>query len=228
MSLLYLNSNLSSNNTYTFDKKMDGHYKLVLFSFTNNIYNVNDTNNKIYFNENGLNLTATLTNGFNDITDLKTNIITAMNGVASGTISITEDDKTKKLTISNDTHNFYFTFSTNTNNTARKLMGFNANDGTNSTSQTSETAYDLNTYKNIWIDVNEDYNKNIKGLNYFQTSLCINGVGNFGEIVRYNKNDNFKQEILLRNVKKLKLQFHDINHNEINLNSEYELIFEKC
>ena len=224
-SLLLIDSNdLNSDNQLTFDNKIQGDYQLETFVFTNNLYNVDDTNNKVYINENSNNLTATLTNGFYDSNDFRTQLQTQMNAVCSGTISITLDDNTGKLAISNDTHNFYFTFATNTTNSARKLMGFNQSDGTNASSQTSDIAMDLNTHKCFFVNIEENNNKNIDSPSYFNTSLLIQATGSFGETARHIKNDNFNQYVKFRNEKKIKFKIHDKSNNTLDLQSEWFMV----
>jgi hypothetical protein len=226
--LLLLDSLKSTNNVFTLNKPISGYYLLRCFVCTNNIYNVTDYNNKIYINENSNNLTATLTNGYYDINDLKTNITTAMNAVCSGTISITIDSNTNKYTFTNDTYNFYFTFNTNTTNTARFLLGFNATDGSNNTTQTSNNPININTNPSFFINILENDDKNITSTDYFDTSLFINGTGTFGEILKYINNDNFDQYIKIQNpTKKITISFHDNNNNPIVLNSQYIIIFEE-
>jgi hypothetical protein len=228
MSKLYLHSDNARNNIHYLDENINGRYKLLSLVFTNHMYNITDNNNKIYLNENGSNITATLTNGYFDINDLKTNITTALNAVCSGTISLTVDDNTNKYTFTNDTYNFYFKFGTNTTNSARKLLGYSETDGSNSSSQTSSNPIDLNTNKNIFLHIQENNRMDICGENYFSTSLIINGTGGFGEIFRYINDDNFCQYVDIKNTKMLQIKIHDIDYNSININSEYILILEKC
>ena len=224
-SLLLIDSNdLNTNNQLTFDSKIQGKYELESFAYTNNIYNIDNNNNKVYINENSTDLTATLTNGYYDSNDFKTHLQTQMNAVCSGTISITLDDNTGKLTISNDTHNFYFTFATNTTSSARKLMGFNESNGTNASSQTSDNPIDVNTHKCFFINIEENNDKNIDAPSYFNTSLMIQASGSFGETSRYIKNDNFKQYVKFRNEKKIKFKIHDKNNNTLNLNSQWLML----
>ena len=128
MSLLLISSNNLTNNKLTLDYPIVGEYSLESFVFTNNIYNVTNDNNKVYFTENSVPLTTTLTNGYYDGEDFRSHLQTSMNATASGTITVSLDTNTNKLTISNSTHNFFFTFGTNTTNSARKLLGFNASD----------------------------------------------------------------------------------------------------
>ena len=225
---LYLDSTKSNNNRFTLDKPIDGIWELISFVCTNNLFNVNSYNNKVYFNENGTDRTATLTLGNYYITDLKTELTTAINNVASATFSVTIDNNTNKYTFTNGSStNFYFTFGTNTSNSARKLLGMNATDGTNATTQTSDKPVDLNTYKNMFINISENNDRNVTGQSYFNTSLIINGTGSFGEILRYVKNDNFSQYVKLHNTKNIEIKIHDIDNNVIDLNSDYVLILEK-
>ena len=228
MTYLCLNSEKATNdNNYKLDESINGTYKLVSFTFTNNIFNVNDTNNTIYWNENNTDLESSLTNGFYDANDFESHLSSVMNSDGAGTIAVSINENTRKITITN-TLNMYFKFGSNTLNSARKLLGFNESDGTASTSIESDNCIDLNTYKNIWIDFEENDNRMLSGIDYFNTSLYISGLGNFGEIVRYINRDNFDQYIKLKNTKKLTIKFHDNNNNSIDLNSNYEIILEKC
>ena len=227
MSILYLNSKNARNSIHYLDEAVVGKYKLLSFCYTNNLFNVNDNNNKIYLNENGSNKIGTLTNGFYDLDQLMLNITTALNLVCSGTVATTLDSTTNKYTITN-TLNYYFTFETNTDNSARKLLGMNASDGTNNTSQTSSVPVDVNTYKEIFMNIVENDCKNVCGVNYFNTSLVINGSGLFGEMMRYINVDNFDQYLKIKNTKSLEVKFHDVDENIINLNSDYSIILKKC
>ena len=224
--LLFLDSSKASNNIYKLDKRIQGAYKLVGFVTTNNMFNINSYNNKIYWNENGTDKITTLTTGHYNTEEYRSHVNTQLNDSASGTITVTLDDNTRKLTIT-DTVNFYMTFGTNTSNSARKLLGFDGVDGTNATSHTSDTPIDLNTHKNIFITFEQDDHRNLEGLSFFNPSLVINGVGAFGEICRYIDNDNFHQFVKFRQTKKIKIKFHDTSNNTIDLNSEYQIILQK-
>lgn len=224
--ILYLDSQNSTNNSFKLDDPVHGIYKLLSFTCTNNLYNVNDYNNKIYINENGTDFTIILTNGYYDITDLQTHIEQRCNSSLNGTFTVSVDTNTNKFTFSN-TLTFYFTFNTNTRNSARKLLGMNAVDGESSTSITSDIAIDLNTYKDIFINIKQNDDRNILSSNHFNTSFIVNGTGSFGEILRYINDDNFNQDAKFYNTKALTLRFHDINNNDIELNSEYQIILQK-
>ena len=216
----------ASNNVATLDNPINGVWKLISFKMTNNLFNVNDTNNKLYINENGSNFTVTLTNGYYDMSELKTMLTSAINNVISGTISITSDSNTRKFTFTN-TLNFGFTFSTNTSNSGRKLIGMNATDDSQATSHTSDIPIDLNTYKNIFLNVSQDDNNDVFSSSYFNSSLIIHGSGSFGDAYTFVSDDNFHQYVRFRNTKKLEFRFHDIENNTIDLNSDYTILFQK-
>ena len=226
--VLYLEGNDSENmnNIFFLDQPIHGKYKLKSFVCTNNIYNINEINNIIYVNENSIEGTITLTNGFYNKSDFVTMLTSILNSNMAGTVTVQIDDNTNKLTITN-TLNFYFTFGTNRTNSAYKLLGFNQENGTNNTTQSSDNPIDLNTYKNIFLNICENDDKNIVGQNYFQSSLIINGIGSFGDILRYVNQANFDQYVKFDKIKRLEVRFHDSKNNNINLNSDFEIYLEK-
>ena len=77
------------------------------------------------------------------------------------------------------------------------MLGFNATDGSNSTSHISDYPVDLNCNKNIFINISENNDRDIIGVEYFNTSLLISGDGSFGEVLRYKNVDNFNQYIIV-------------------------------
>ena len=224
--LLILDSNKASNDIFVLDKKISGVYKLVSFMYTNNIYNVTDSNNKIHWNENGSNLTTTLTNGYYDSSDFVSHLLSKLQASGSGNINVSLDSNSRKLTITN-TLNFYFTFGSNTSNSAKRLLGFEAQDGSNNTTQISSSPIDLNTCKSVFVKMDQDDLRLVEGIEFFNSSLFISGSSDFGETFRYVDVDNFNQYVKFKPTKKLKISFHDISNNTINLNSEYQIILKK-
>ena len=227
---LCLDSETTTDNIYQLDKPINGTWKLISFNMTNNMYNVNDTNNKIYFSETvGLgsnDYIVTLNNGFYDINTLKDELTTQMNNVSSGLISITVDDNARKYTFTN-TNDFGFTFETNTSNSGRRLIGKNAVDDIQNSSQISDKSVDLNKHKQFYIRISQDDNNDVFSTSYFNTSLVINGNGSFGDLYTFTAIDNYNQYVKFKYTKKLELIFHDINNNILDLNSDYTIIFEK-
>ena len=224
---LLLSSKKLRNNTFFLDESINGKYRLLSFTATNNIFNVNDNNNQIYITEGTTPYEITLTNGYYTIDELKSHLQDKMSASLTGTITITINDITNKFTIT-DTNSYYFTFGTNTNNSANALLGFNETDQTLSTSHTSDNCVDLNSVKQIFINITQNDDRCVKGIDYFSTSLIIQNDSNFGELFRYIKNDNFEQFVKFNNTKSLEIKIHDLDNNDIELNSDYILIFEKC
>ena len=223
---LILHSENSTNNVFTLDHPISGTWKFLCFNMTNNIFNVTDYNNKIYLTEGASNLECTLTNGFYDINDLKSELTTQLNNVATGTFTVTVDSNSRKYTFTS-TSNFGFTFGTNTTNSARKLIGMNETDDSQSLSHVSDNAIDLNKFKNIFINILQDNNNDIFSNEYFSSSLIICGTGSFGDLYSYVSDDNFHQYVRFRHTKKLEFKFHDINNNNVDLNSDYTILLEK-
>ena len=226
MSKLYLNSSKATNNVFKLDKPISGTWKLLSFQMTNNLFNVDDTNNTLYINENGIDRVITLTNGFYDINSLQTELTTAINNIASGTFTITSNSNTRQYTFVS-TSNFGFTFGSNTNSSARKLIGMNETDDSQALTHTSDIPIDLNKHKNLFIRISEDENTDVFSLSFFDTSLAINGTGSFGDMYRFDSDDNYNQYVRFRDTKKLEFKFHDIDNNVLDLNSDYVILFEK-
>ena len=226
--ILILHSDKANNNKFKLDKRICGLYRFKSFVATNNIYNVTDYNNKIYVNENNIDYEISLTNGYYDTTALTSHLSTKLNDDLLGTVTVVFDDNTHKFTIS-DTLPIYFKFGSSTQNSARKLLGFNETDGTPLVStQTSDLPVDLNPCKNMFVTITEDDNRSVEGIDFFNCSLVINGTAGFGEVMRYIDIDNFAQTLKFsKNIKQISVSFHDASNNTIDLNSEYQIILEK-
>ena len=224
--ILYLDSNTTSNNTFKLDRPITGKFKLLSFTCTNNIQNVNEYNNIVYITENSVDYQIELPTGYYDIYDLKSMLEDEIGSILMGTFSVDLDENNNKYTFSN-TLPFYFTFFTNTSKSARKLLGINAVDTSSSTSYTSDVPVDVNTYKNIFINILQNDDRNIRSINHFTTSFIINGSASFGETLRYINQDNFDQFSKFEKTKTLTIRFHDINYNPIELNSDYQIILQR-
>ena len=96
--------------------------KLIYLNLPNTIYNVNDSNNKLYleygpgFDE----VTITLTNGCYNIDQFITEVSTQLNNSGSGTWTVGCNSTTLKITITNTT-NFIIKKG---DNSANELLGF--------------------------------------------------------------------------------------------------------
>src|SRR5205823_1335715 len=108
----------SSNFQISVAKPLHGKYLLSYLTIPNSVYNVNSTNNIIYFRENSTDKTATITSGYYNSSSITTAIKTAMDtaSAAYNTFTITFSSVTGGLTVTASTNNFIFQWSTYTTN----------------------------------------------------------------------------------------------------------------
>jgi hypothetical protein len=222
--ILYLNSDHITSGTTSkgilkYGNQIDNniHYELDEFIMNNNLYNVNDNNNKVYFDEGGGNLTATLTNGFYYPTDFATELKTQLDSAGGDTYTVTYSSITGKLTIGS-TGTFGFQFASNTSNTARYLLGLEKVDQPIASSQLSGVL-DLAPHKALFIKFDDDSNKHIKGSDYFVATFVISNEKSFGDVVRYKKNNNYSQYIKFSSSGSLHFRFINDKNQDVNLNN---------
>ena len=116
-------------------------------------YTVNTTNNKIYFKVSTTTYTATLTTGNYIPSTLVTEIQTQMNSAYTpdNNFTCTYSSSIGKVTVTHSATNFQLMFSTNTTASARKLLGFNAEDTVAGLTVTSTNLIDLNCNRNLFL-----------------------------------------------------------------------------
>ncbi len=127
---------------FSLSTALDGTYIATGFAMHNNMYNVNDTNNKIQYRvDDTTTYNVTLTNGFYLPSELGEEIVAVMIGGA-GTVTCTYDSKTHKFTIAVATVYTTYKFLWNAlANSAHKLLGYDVDtDTTDVASHESENA----------------------------------------------------------------------------------------
>lgn len=203
---IYLNSKnysskIDANNNYFYQlnntirkySNQDMLIKLHSFTFTNTIYNINDSNNNFNYSFNSPGLGAffnvRVTNGNYSIDDLITNL----NFRCTGDLNFSFNSTTLKITITSLRENANFRLM-EVDKSIYKVLGFNEN--------ISETLYNSITSPNI-INLNTNTSLNIILDNIkFQCNSVKNQqfnifenipiISSFGEIQTYIANDNFK------------------------------------
>ena len=127
--------NLATYNLSTLGSPVEpGTYEMLSFNSRNNVYNVDDSNDEIYFDEDsgGALPVATLTHGYYaSADDLGAEIKVAMEIIGAGTYTVTFDDTTNlfTVTVSVGASDFLFLWGSNsTEPIANDLMGFRAVD----------------------------------------------------------------------------------------------------
>lgn len=209
--------------------QINGYYAINKIIMTNNFYNVSSNNNQIYFTDSVTSRIGTISPGFYvNNTDYCTAIKSAMD-TASGvnTYTVTIDDN-NKLTIAQNAATYSFSFSTNTLNSANKIMGFNQTDTSLTLSKTSDNPIDLNYPKVFFIDISSNHIVNTYVTTLFSFSFMIPNNAVFGSLISYEDNDNTSLYINFRNTRDFFIKFYDEYGKQISLNgSEYILILRR-
>ena len=146
---------------------------------------------------------------------------------SGSTFTCSYDSTTGKLTFTETTgDSFSFTFATNTSNTGRKVLGFNATDTTSTTTHTSEICIDLAPHKVMYISLNEDTFRSVNG-KQMNSSLVISADSSFGSVLRWKEGSHYSQYVKFSNTPNmLSYKFHDEDFNELDLNGmDWILVF---
>ena len=209
---MYLNDDIS------------GEYRLHSFAFYNNLYNVNDNNNKLIIADTNDEIISntTLTNGDyngNQLADLIDDSITDL--------TVIYDDNTGIFTLMY-TSDFKILFA-NYANTCHKLLGFEKDDKTSSANELmSENVAQLLPYKNLYVEIAENDNKPFKSQShYFYSFVLFDKSSTFGSMFKYMCEDKqIQQRINIKSTKKLKIKILDDSNNVCNV-SDWIMILEK-
>lgn len=152
-------------------------------------YNINSTNNKVYFND-GVNCNFTIPTGNYSVYDFITALQTGFNTVSANYI-VTYSDVSMKITITGLIP-FQLLFGTNTTNTGAYIMGFNNIDNVLALSQTSNNCIDLSLPLYICCDISE-FETNVKSTNDSSSTFVFVNKGNCGDILVYTEMSDYKQ-----------------------------------
>lgn len=198
------------------DEQINGDFRLQLFTFTNNLYNVNKYNNMLYIYIDGDVYDVTIPEGHYTYNSIIPALVDALLITTGYTFTVTFDYNTYKYTFSTPT-NFQFTFKTNTNNSIGDLLGFDV-DTVLGTSTTSNKVVDFNPNKVIFAQIHQDENK-FSLTNYLQVSFYIHSNrSTYGNVVTYPENNSdFIPTLHFSNINKISCDFYDVNNNKINL-----------
>ena len=235
ISSLKRSSGTPSNFACQFTKPLqEGTYKLVSATMSNSYYNINNDNNKIYFNEDGgATLTATLTNGFYSSADIASNIENAMEAVSLSSglnvnYTVTFNANTNKLTISSGGgHSFAFKFASNTTSSADRVLGFPLTDTSTSSSQTSNTPINLvdTLSYNISLqgqNITSNIQDNSNTIYSFAIPINSNSLGIFNYEPYHNITVNFNNPVY-----NMKVIVYNEKDNELTLFHDWYMILER-
>lgn len=204
-------------NIIQLDEQINGDYKLELFTFTNNLYNVNNFNNTLYIFINSQNYVINIPVGYYTYSSIIPILQNSLFSATGNTFNITFDYNTHKFTFSTST-NFQFTFLTNSDNSIGEFLGFDV-DTTLDTSTTSNKPVDFNPTKIIFAQIHQDENK-ISLTNILQASFYFHSDVSFGNVLKYPTNyTDYAPTLHFSNINKISIDFYDVNNNKINIDN---------
>ena len=174
-------------------------------------YNINSTNNIVYFND-GANKSVALAIGNYTSTTFPPMLQSALNSVSGIGFTVTYSDTLMMLTITAGS-NWNYTFGTNTTNSANYILGANPVDTSPVTSITGPNAINLSLPLYFYVSVNE-FQTNVKSSNNIDNGsfVFVNPV-NSGDVLTFAENTDYKQRanVTESNIQTLTMRF--INHN---------------
>lgn len=192
--------------------------ELLSFNCPLTMYNVNSSNNTIYFND-GSARSVVLPPSNYDVYALIAAIKVAMESVSALTFTVTYSDQTLKITVTGSLA-FSFTFGTNTSYSASKIIGFNNANTSSSVTQTGNNAINLSIPLYIMIKV-DGFSSSIKSSNpYDNATFVVSTVGNNSDILTWTPGSFYQQRVLSfnDNVSDLRVVLRDYNNTQIDLN----------
>lgn len=220
-----LNSSNLVGDQLKIDETLNGKYELVLFSVTNSLYNVNESNNKIYLTYISGPPAAyeiTLTNGNYTGPELIVHLSSLLTSTIVGSVwDNSFDSITGKFTFTQTAGGpdaFFFTFGDNTSNSARKLLGFEEQNSSSSSTVISTNVIDLSPLSLFFCRIDEGSNS-VTGLNHFNSTFFLyDKTSEFGSTLRYVPTEGVRQLVKFNNERSITVKFYDFNYNEINFN----------
>ena len=217
-------NNTTNNSDYDLFDTLSGKYVLETFLSTNNIYNIQSWNKKIYIYVSGDDYTVDMTEGYFTFSQLPSMVQTVINNTTGESFTVTGNSNSRKLTF-NNSNAFYFTFGTNTTNTGKDIVGISGNT-TSNTSYTSDISCDLNPIKSFFCEIREDGIK-IYTTDTLSASFMITLNSDFGNILQYPKNTHDTRPIFnFNDTRKLNITFYTIDNKTLSL-GDWILILKK-
>lgn len=173
-----------------------GTYELLSFSSVNQLYNVDSSNQNIWWDEGAADLTAVLTAGNYTAATLATEIKVVMDPVSASTFTVVHDAAAGLFTITIAAGTYRFKFATNTTNTASSVMGYSG-DGVLAAAQVSDRVINLSLHSKLLVLVNEDGTRNVTTLDGSEFSFYVPLKQGYQDDIDVTKTDIFAQTISL-------------------------------
>lgn len=211
------------SNSYTFQ----GRYSLAYAYIPVTFYNVNSSNNVLYFTDTA-SRTAVITVGFYDSVSIVIAVAAAMNAASPSTIYAvgSKNSATKCVTIASNTNPFVLNLS-NTVNSIAPLLGFaSVQDTVSSTGVISDTMANLAQIKTFNISINGlSTVASLSGSTTYSFVIPITTAT--PSILTYEPNTFIQCINFERPTRDIKLTVYDDNNNIIQLQEDFFIIL-KC
>lgn len=175
-----------------------GTYEMLSFNSRNNVYNVDDQNDEIYFDEGAAELgPVVLPHGYYTTPAALAAAAKIVMDAASGTTyTIAYSALTNLFTFTPAAGNFAFNWATNVAQPISNLLfGFDAVDGVAGATQVSTQGVDLDPHSNLLILITEDALKNVTLINGAEFSLIVPLNVAYGAEMEALKADTFNQTV---------------------------------
>jgi hypothetical protein len=220
-----------TGTTYDFTLQLtnplSGRYRLKSIYINNSYYNINTSNNKIYFFENGTAKTATVTPGFYNSTNICAAIDAGMTTASGGFAGFASSFSaiTALITIAS-TQLFSMKMGTNTDSSIGPSIGF-VNDTSAATSATGSSIINLQSTLAFNIVINDQYNISDLTGNCAATFIVPVAANSLNYAV-YEPRANFEQSFVVESANQLKVRVFDDRNQLVPLTTDWFMILQHC
>ena len=205
-----------------------GQYRLCQAYIPSSFFNINSTNNKLPFYEDGTAKLASLTAGYYDTATLLTEIATQLNAASASyaTYTVTQSFLPLRITISS-TQSFSLQFGTRPTESCASILGFSANDTASSTSAVATGICNLATVRSFAIQINNEIG--FTDSSGHHCTFLVPITGNSGSLSLYEPPISFSQTVWFTSTTNtLNIRVCDDSGVTLGLTADWYLIIKKA
>lgn len=187
-------------------------------------YNINDTNNLVYFND-GAPHNFNITSGNYSVYDFIAELQTQFNSVSAGYL-VTYSNVSMKLTITNSVTPFQLLFGSNIINTSAYIMGFNNVDTALAITHSSNNCIDLSLPLLVHCSISQ-FGENVDTTNNSASTFVFTNKVNCSEILIYEEATCYRQctRIYDHNIQSINVRLTTSSGNLLDINgSDWTMI----
>jgi hypothetical protein len=210
------------------DHVMGGCYQLKSVTLPATNFNLNSSNNVVYFNENdGALKTCVIPIGYySGFADVANALALSMSAAGTGTYTCSVSSLNNRLTV-NSTVNFKFLFGSNSLNSASIVLGFVNNSASSATSQTGSQIMNTSITTNYNFIIS-DASSSIKTLDGKSFTFSVPPLSATPNLIYFEPSERFPITFRFEATRNLKIKIVDDKQRVIpNLNSDWTLTLER-